>query len=231
MTQTFDRRIVIGLFVAVTLGLACAAIGVYRSKENRLQSLHGQLAAEDARLADVKGKIGQMGQLEASYASLAERLGFLEKPLPDAAYIPTFLAQIERLAEDTSNGIAVIRPKEKLKTAPTQADTKINNETGEIVKNDAATPAKDDKKNGAAAAKPELPYDFVPIEMKVEGTYWTALQFLQQLERFPKMIAVDSVGFSPQTTLLAATSGDQPLTISLDLTAVVMKGAKDGDAK
>ncbi|NIQ99911.1 MAG: hypothetical protein GTN78_06870, partial [Gemmatimonadales bacterium] len=43
-----------------------------------------------------------------------------------------------------------------------------------------------------------LPYDFRPIELKLEGTYWTMVAFLEQLRQFPKMIAVNDVSFSPK---------------------------------
>ncbi len=82
------------------------------------------------------------------------------------------------------------------------------------------------------AKKPELPYDFVPIEMKIEGTYWSALQFLDKLQRFPKMIAVDTVGFSAGThSADAAPGAEEKLAVNLTLTAVIAKGEHDGNTQ
>jgi len=230
MTSTFDRKVVVALFVVFTLVLTGCAVCIYRAKASDLGSLRSQLHGHTARLTDIKSKVDRMPQLEAEYDRVASHLAFLEKPLPDAAYIPTFLAQIELLARETKNDIVIIRPKKKPKAGPggAKGEAKINNETGELVKEDENAADKTEKK--AAKDKAQLPYDFIPIEMKIEGTYWTALQFLQQLQRFPKMIAVNTVGFAPRTSA-GPTRDDQALSISLDLTAVVMKGAKDGNAQ
>ncbi len=72
-----------------------------------------------------------------------------------------------------------------------------------------------------------MPYDFVPIELRIQGTYWTVIDFLDELQRFPKMIAVNDISFSPNQGGIG--SGRSPrLTASMELTAVVTKGGSDG---
>jgi hypothetical protein len=142
----------------------------------------------------------------------------LEPGLPDSSYIPTFLHQIERLARGTHNEILLIRPKPVVKRSPADKAT-VNDETGEIVH----TPA------GAEEAEPApaVPYDFVPIELRIEGTYWTVIDFLEELQRFPKMIAVNDISFSPSQGRVQP--GYSPnLTTTMQLTAVVTKGGSDG---
>ncbi len=139
MMETFDRKIVIALFVVFTLVLFGGAVCIYRNESSRLGGQRMILETDSKKLEDVQKKVAQMPQEEAAYAQLAARLAFLEKPLPTAAYIPTFLAQIENLARETNNDISVIRPREPEKTAASAGnnDVKINNETGEVVKDDS----------------------------------------------------------------------------------------------
>jgi len=72
--------------------------------------------------------------------------------------------------------------------------------------------------------EPKLPYDFSAIEFKINGTYWSTVSFLTALQRFPKMIAVNNVSFQPQTRS-AEVAGTPRLATSMDLVAVVSKGA------
>ena len=75
--------------------------------------------------------------------------------------------------------------------------------------------------------KPKLPYDLVPIELKLKGTYDTALSFLAELQRFPKMIAVNDIMFQPDNTAKKKLR-TPALAIQMDLTAVVTKGGTSG---
>ena len=62
----------------------------------------------------------------------------------------------------------------------------------------------------------------LPIEVRLRGRYTTAIAFLEQLRHFPKLIAVNDLGFQP------AEQGKQQrepdLMITLDLTAVISEG-------
>lgn len=246
MTATTDRKVVVALVIIVSACLVGLGGSLYRIKSSELSTLQQELTRKQAERDEVKAKIARMPELEAKYADLQQRLAILEPTLPSRAYIPTFLRQIENLAAGTANGIVSIRPQEKKKTATAKKATKINSETGEVIKDDdkSKSGGKDGGKaesgTGGAASKgeeaeqkPSLPYGFVPIELQIQGTYWTQIEFLKQLQRFPKMIAVNSVGFSPDLRSGTAHS----LTAVMDLTAVVSehktdeaKGEKNGKA-
>jgi len=231
MNVTSDRKVIMALFIIFALCLVGAAVCIYRAEANNMKSLQVQLRDNQRKLTDVKEKITRISQSEIEFQQLRQRLDFLEKPLPDAAYIPTFLQQIEVWAVETHNQIVMIRPKKKLTKVNEKAGgVKMNNETGEIVKEEEQAADSGEKKDTAKkeVAKQELPYDFIPIELKMEGTYWTTLEFLKQMQRFPKMIAVNTVSFAPRATLVEADSRSSVMTINFELMAVVMKGAKDG---
>ena len=216
MSAGGDRKVVFALLGIAVLCLIGLGGSLYHAKTSELSKLKGQLEAKESQLTEVREKLTELPQYEAQYGRLQARLSVLEPSLPDSAYIPTFLRQIEGLATGTQNRILTIRPKPAIQrtAAPT---TTINDETGEIVKIEGE----------AAAPEPApLPYDFVPIELRLEGTYWTAIDFLAELQKFPKMIAVNDVSFVPDQSRLGA-GQSQRLTATMDLTAVVTKGGND----
>lgn len=216
MSAGGDRKVVFALLGIAVLCLIGLGGSLYHAKTSELSKLKGQLEAKESQLTEVRDKLTELPQYEAQYGKLQARLSVLEPSLPDSAYIPTFLRQIEGLATGTRNNILMIRPKPAVQRAAAPTAT-INDETGEIVKIEGE----------AAAPEPaRLPYDFVPIELRLEGTYWTAIDFLVELQKFPKMIAVNDISFSPDQSRLGA--GQSPrLTATMDLTAVVTKGGND----
>jgi len=216
MSAGGDRKVVFALLGIAVLCLIGLGGSLYHAKTSELSKLKGELEANETQLTEVRGKLTELPQYEARYAKLQTRLSVLEPSLPDSAYIPTFLRQIEGLATGTENRILTIRPKPAIQRAAAPTTT-INDETGEIMKIDG---------EAAAPQAAPLPYDFVPIELRLEGTYWTAIDFLAELQEFPKMIAVNDISFNPDQSRAGA--GQSPrLTATMDLTAVVTKGGND----
>jgi len=223
MSVVGDRKIVYALLGIAVLCLIGLAGSLYHAKAAELKQLQQTLASKQAEITETKAKLGKLPELEQQYQDLRARLAVLEPGLPTAAYIPTFLRQIEGLATGTSNDIQLIRPKPAVKSSPAKSAVKINDETGEVLR----------EKKGATSAEatetnePKLPYDFVPIELRLQGTYWTVINFLSELQQFPKMIAVNDISFTPSQS--GPEAGRSPnLTASMELTAVVTKGDDDG---
>ncbi len=217
-----DKKIVFALLGVAVLCLIGLGGSLYHRKSTELQTLTQKLADKENELTEVKAKVTQLPELETQYAELQGRLAVLEPALPTSAYIPTFLRQIENLATGTKNNIIMIRPKPAVKRSAADKAVKINDETGEVIQEKPAA-------GGSAPPPPELPYDFVPIELRLNGNYWTIINFLDQLQRFPKMIAVNDLSFSPNQG--GAGSGNSPnLAATMELTAVVMKGSSDGNS-
>ena len=219
MKSNPDRRVVVALLAIAGLCVIGLGASLYRSKVAQLTQMQHELAEKRSRLASLHDKLEEQPQLEADYAKLQARLSVLEPALPSSAYIPTFLRQLENLAVGTRNRIIMIRPKQQSGNAR-QSNVNINDETGEVASGGQAgtTPGQQ------AASKPKLPYDQVPIEVKVQGSYWTVIDFLAELQRFPKMIAANDIDFSPERTGVQQSSA---LTVTLALTAVVTKGAEN----
>ena len=217
MSAGSDRKIVFALLGIAVLCLIGLGASLYHTKAGDLARLEQKRNAKEAELKEVRAKLTQLPALEANYGKLQDRLSVLEPALPDSAYIPTFLRQIENLAKGTHNAILMIRPKAPIKRSAADAVT-VNDETGEISKKGPS--------GAANAAPPPMPYDFVPIELRIEGTYWTVIDFLAELQQFPKMIAVNDISFTPNRVGIDAARSPK-LTATMDLTAVVTKGGND----
>jgi Tfp pilus assembly protein PilO len=213
-----DRKVVLALLGIGALCLIGLGASLYQAKAAELDELERDLRQQETHYRDIQAKLKTMPELESHHEELQDRLSVLEPALPDSAYIPTFLRQIEGLATDTDNTILLIRPKPQMQRSAADAVT-INNETGAVMHN-----AEPDE---AADQASSLPYDFRPIELQLEGTYWTMVAFLEQLRQFPKMIAVSDVSFSPNCAP-GEFSRSPDLTATMELTAVVLKGDNDG---
>lgn len=216
-----DRKVVYALLAVAALCLIGLGATLYRTKAHQLTTLEKDLAEKQDKLVELQEKLRNQPELEEEYARLQDRLSTLEPSLPDSAYIPTFLRQIEILATNTGNEITTIRPK-PLAVKPREQGKEIDDETGELIKGATKEVAK-----AGEPQKPKLPYDLVPIELKLKGTYDTALSFLAELQRFPKMIAVNDIMFQPDNAAKKK-SRIPALAIQMDLTAVVTKGGTSG---
>jgi len=215
MKPVADRRILFALLGIAVLCLIGLGASLYHGKTADLAKLNQQLAKKEQQLEQAEAKLTELPELESEFSSLLSRLSMLEPALPDSAYIPTFLRQIEGLATKTHNQILMIRPKPASSASGAQAPkATINDETGEILekKGEAA---------GRSAAQTSTPYDQIPIELRLQGSYWTVIDFLSELQRFPKMIAVNDVGFDPTGGLSQQPSPQ--LTVTMALTAVATK--------
>ncbi len=219
MSGAGDRKIVFALLGIGILCLIGLGGSLYHGKAAELKELERTLAQKEAELEEMQAKVNRLPELEQQYQDLRERLSVLEPALPDADYIPTFLRQIENLAGGTRNDILLIRPKPAVRRSAADNAVQINDETGKIVHNKQA--------QAQAQAPPPMPYDFVPIELRLQGTYWTVIDFLAELQEFPKMIAVNDISFSPAQGMMNG-GGSPSLMASMELTAVVTKGGSDG---
>jgi len=79
-----------------------------------------------------------------------------------------------------------------------------------------------------ATEKPAVPYDSVDINIEVEGTYWTTVKFLEMLQTFPKMLAINEMSLRPSCT--ATTAASPKLNVQIAVKAVVTKGKSKSKA-
>jgi Tfp pilus assembly protein PilO len=221
-----DRKVVFALLGIAALCLIGLGASLYRAKSTELSRLRQDLTTKEKEYAEVQVKLTKQPELEAKNTKLQDRLSVLEPALPDNAYMPTFLQQIEHLATTTDNRIVSIKP---VKAAGVRgAGPKVNDETGEVVKPETGAETTTDTGKSGKDAKSKIPYDYSSIELKVDGSYSTILAFLSELQQFPKMIAANDISFAPRTGARDQDRRSSDLTATMSLTAVITKGAKNG---
>ena len=141
----------------------------------------GQLATTGKRVVALKKEIEEEGdvqtQLEEINAKLTDskdKLDHLERGVPQRAYVPTMMTEIETIGKE--NGIIVtgVRPLPAKIVPP-----KLDADGKEIP----------DKK----------PYEEQDIEVKGTGKYFNVMQFLTAIETFPKICGVRVVTLQPKT--------------------------------
>jgi Tfp pilus assembly protein PilO len=196
--------IAVGLIAIV---LVVAGWFTYATRRAKLSALQATLAAKQTELKNIEPEIASRPQLETEYSDLQERLAVLEPSLPNYAYVPTLLRQLERLAGETNNKIDGIKP-QRARAKPTPKKTATAGDTAR-------------RGQQAAPPPPPVPYDSVDIDVGLQGTYWTTIKFLESLQKFPKMLAVNEMSVKPTST--ATTGGSPQLGVQITVKAVVAK--------
>lgn len=161
--------IFIGL-TALTLVVGGGAIFMQYSALSDTQNRVAQLKKDE------KDEVQLQNQLQQSVAHVQEasaRLNHLEQGIPEIAYVPTMLKELE--AVGTENGIEVlgVRPVPKQVSAPSPKDEKGTKSTPKA-------------------------YDELDIEVTGRGSYKAIKNFVRALQGFPKIVAARTVSLSPK---------------------------------
>lgn len=161
---------------------------------------YNSLSGQKAAAAELRQKIRDEGatklQLEEGSKKLQEstdRLRHLEEGLPDLAYIPTMLTELERVGRESGIVVLGIRPMPK--------------------------PAEPPKKDGSAPKKKD--YQELGIEVKGRGQYSAVATFLETLQQFPKIVAVRTVTLQPKRDLSTPNGGPPVLDVTVEIRAFV----------
>lgn len=215
MSGKQNRAAIIALLAAVGCILITIGAVIYHAKSKQLRGLKRDLSQVQQKVEEVHTKVKRLPVLETEYEELSHQVAVLEPSLPTEAYIPTFLSQLQTLAGETDNRLTLIKPKPRRNLPVAQAPEQ------DVVADDATT-----AKPAALQPEPEQPvspYDEIGIEVAFEGSYWTALEFLQELKRFPKMIAVNNLSMKPACSRSAVQGSNPLLEVTFQLIAVIPK--------
>lgn len=185
-----DSRLYI-LFSVLTLGgggFAC-----YLQSQN--------LEFFSKKVSDLRTQLSKQGDVQSQLDDVTKRvqlsqdkLDHLEQGVPQRAYMPTLMTELEGLGK--RNGILVtgVRPM-PAKFAPPPKQSGDKKET-----------------------KVRKAYEEQDVEVKGNGHYLKVLAFLAELERFPKIVSVQSVTLTPKNDLNS--KGDpSSLEITVELKA------------
>ncbi len=187
----------IGTFV---VGLLASYFGY-----NQVTSVQGDVNALKAEVKDEKEVQGELDKAKATLEECAAKLAHLEKGVPQFAYVPTLMTELEKTGKQYGLRVLGVRP--------------VAKQLGVVKKEDF---------DPSAAAKKA--YEEMTIEVKGIGSYGSVMRWVNSLQQFPKIVAARSVTLAPK---VEPGSDEKPLDMTVELRAYVFKepqaGAKKGD--
>lgn len=215
----------IGLLSGVVVLIILATAGVLWLQQQALTGVRSALKQREESLHDGQRMARRQQDAREALAQDEQQLRYLEASVSDQAYVPTLLKQIEDLAKRTQNSVVSVRPQAGSKK-PTKLQQRRDPE--------AQAKAKEGEAAGEEGEKVEKPEPYTPLEIQVNliGTFKSAQLFIGQLERFPKIVAVEQVELRPHNS--TGPLGPAPasrLEVNLKVTAFVMKEKAQQEAE
>jgi Tfp pilus assembly protein PilO len=193
MTKQPDFRLFAGL---AGVSLLIGGFMVY-SEFNSVSEMRDRVAKVQKEVDEAAGVRSKLTESETKLADMQRRLAHLEKGVPDYAYIPTLLKELEQFGN--TNGIQVtgIRP---------------------VVQKVAANPDEKEERK---------PYDEITIEVKGRGNYGDSLKFLRALHQFPKVVATRTISLQPRPLPTDSPTASPNLEIAIELKIFVFPQVKE----
>jgi Tfp pilus assembly protein PilO len=180
-------------------------------QRHTLGAVTQQLRAKEQQRDESQRLASRLADMELRFKEDRDKLQFLEAGVPNMAYVPTLLKQIERLGKETKNTVRGVRPEMAPKTPVRAAVRRTDPEAA-----DGGEGSKEEK------PKPPEPYDRLTIQVALTGRYQDYQSFLQRLTQFPKIVAVDRVQLRPRFD--HEHPRDSPrLDVDMQLTAFILK--------
>ena len=190
------------------LGLICVAILIvgidgylYYNRSSRLAVLQAELDTKEKKLQDGTQIAQRLSQVESRYNDVQSQLSTLEQGVSSRAYIPSLLKQLEALGKSNRLKVVGVRPQPVVVTA-----APVNSA-------------------GKQAKKAPEPYDRTNIDIEVTGKFWDVVNFIEQLNSFPKIISLGEIQLSPVSTNASNETGPISLSAKLKTTAFILKPA------
>lgn len=187
--------------ILVSSGLCYMQYGKYGETQAQVEKLKKEQLDEK----EVKVQLEEaIAQLNASKVELSH----LEEGVPEVAYVPTLLKELEKAGKDAGLEVTGIRPVPRAAAAPVAA------KSGEQSKR---------------AKKKD--YTELDIQVHGRGDYRAVMGFIKAMTMFPKILAARSVTVQPLSGNQEkfAASGGPKLDVTLDFRAYLFPS--DGSTK
>lgn len=199
------------LLATVAIGEIAATTGIFLQQQAAYARASATLAAKEQEREEGKRLTSKLVGSQEALEQARQRLRYLEASVPRAAYVPTMLRQIEKLATITNNSVLGIRPELEKPKKVTKRERKRDPEADEKA-----------AKNPVVEEPVAAPYDRLRIQLNMDGTYASTQRFLDELTRFPKIMAVEAVTLRPRTNSERETGSR--LSADLTVVAFIWKG-------
>lgn len=169
-----SMRVLILLCIVVFAAGAGAAYWQY----SRFSQLQTEVRAAEEQLQQSRSIAQRLEEAQNQFEMLRQKIQHLEMSVSERAYIPTLLKQLENGARARRLKVLSVRPSKESPQPKTEQQ-----EEG-------------DKKE--TQKKPPEPYEKQTIEVAVQGQFWDVMHFIDDLTRFPKILAVERVQMRPR---------------------------------
>jgi hypothetical protein len=208
--------------LAAALGLGVLATGgLFWVGQGALGRTLAVLHTKESELNDGQRVARRRDRAEQDLAADRRQLSSLESGVTDAEYIPTMLKQLEELATSTHNRVLGVRPQ-----LSTEGPSKIQQRRDPEAQAKAEGNGGGDGKGDGKKKDLPKPYTELSIMVNLVGGFQSAQSFVDRLNRFPKIVAVESVQIHPHRASAAETNGvNSLLDVDVKVTAYVMKDA------
>lgn len=198
-----------GVLGVVTL----AGGGIFWFQQDALAKVNAEVEAKTLEVQNGQQIADQRDAARNALETDRTQIAFLEQGVSAAAYVPSMLKQLEALATSTNNKVLGVRP-QVAQAAPTRIQQR----------RDPDAQGKEGSGDGDKEEKklPE-PYTRLEIEVTLVGKFQSVQTFLDRLNRFPKIVAVDELQLQPHKANSNETEVEGLLDVKLKVTAFVMK--------
>ncbi|MBC8065219.1 MAG: type 4a pilus biogenesis protein PilO [Chlorobia bacterium] len=184
----------IGTFV---IGLGASYFGY-----SQVTNVQGEVSALKTEVKDEKEVQAELDKAKATLDECAVKLQHLEQGVPQLAYVPTLMTELEKAGKQFGIKVLGVRPIAK-----------------------QATPTKIE---GELDAPKKKAYEEMTIEVKGIGSYGSVMRWVNALQQFPKIVAARSVTLSPK---VEPGKTDLTLDVTVELRAYVFPQPQGSDIK
>lgn len=183
------------------LVMACVSLvgggGAVYWEYSQLEDSQAQVDSLSKKLKDAKAIQIHLKDSAGKLQESSDKLKHLEMGVPEIAYVPTLLTELENVGKQHGIQVLGVRP----------------------------MPPKADPKAKPGEAKPKKSYEELDIEVKGRGKYGAVLQFLAALQSFPKIVSVQMATLVPKREL--NDKGVVNLDVTIELRAYLFPPSKD----
>lgn len=192
------------------IGLVCIAVLVfcidgylYYNRASRLAVLQTEFDVKNKKLQDSNQIAQRLSQVESRYNDVQLQLGTLEQGVSSSSYIPSLLKQLETLGKHNNLQVVGVRPQLIVPPPPPPPPP-----AGSTVKQ---------------VRKEPDPYDKINIDIDVSGSYWNVVNFIDQLNSFPKIITVREMNIIPVSAGKMKKNGSTLLNAKIVTSAFILR--------
>jgi Tfp pilus assembly protein PilO len=156
---------------------------------NAVQAVKADVTALESQVPSQKELEKSLADSHGKLAEYQLKLSHLEQSVPDVAYIPTLMKELEQIGLGKGIKVTGVRPAPAVvaPALPEEGSTK---------------PKKKD-------------YDEITIEVKGRGHYDNIKAFLDAIQEFPKVIAVKTISMTPMRDGTDGPAGDIELVVNV----------------